>query len=370
MGWGGVGSANGCGLLDGDDHGVGAYEVLDAGGVEAGFVHPGDAVGGGVVEAARGFDEHVEAHEEAHGVLGAVVVDDGLVGDKGSAGGEGFVGFADEHFFGGEVPVVEDVAHHDDVGGGEGAVEEAAGMEADAAGEAVGGDVVLEDGADFGEVKADAGEVGVGESDLRDEVALGGADVDGGGVVLEGELAGDGHVGAVADAGHGFEEAAETVGIGVEGGEGAGFAGAGLVLGLAGAEGGGEVGPGGIKALVGHLEDAADVGGLVFVEEEVGGGGVVVEAVAALEEVEGDEGVEEVVGGAGMEAEAGAELGERTRLPGELGEDLHFDGAEEGFGGPEAEAYLQDVVGKWLIHGGSVLGILDGGRETRCVRRR
>ena len=58
--------------------------------------------------------------------------------------------------------------------------------------------------------------------------------------------------------------------------------------------------------MVGHLEDAADVGGLALVEEEIGGGGVVVGAVAALEEVEGDEGVEEVVRGAGMEAEAGA----------------------------------------------------------------
>ena len=84
---------------------------------------------------------------------------------------------------------MEDVAHHDDVGLGDGRVEEAAGVEVDAAGEAVGGDVVLEDGADFGEVEADAGEVRVGERDLGDEIALRGADVDGGFVVGPGELA-------------------------------------------------------------------------------------------------------------------------------------------------------------------------------------
>ena len=88
--------------------------------MEAGFLHPADAVGAGVVEAAGGFDEHVEAHEEAEGVLGAVVVDDAFVDDEGAAGGEGVVGFADEHLLFVEVPVVQDVAHHDDVGLGDG----------------------------------------------------------------------------------------------------------------------------------------------------------------------------------------------------------------------------------------------------------
>src|ERR1700743_652867 len=41
-----------CGLFDGDDHGVRADEVFDAGFGEAGFFHPADAVGSGVVEAA------------------------------------------------------------------------------------------------------------------------------------------------------------------------------------------------------------------------------------------------------------------------------------------------------------------------------
>ena len=84
------------------------------------------AVGSGVVEASWGLDEHVEAHHEAQGVLGTVVVDDGLGDDEGSTGGQSFVGLADEHLLRVEVPVVDDVAHHDDIGGEEG-VEEAAG---------------------------------------------------------------------------------------------------------------------------------------------------------------------------------------------------------------------------------------------------
>ena len=43
-----------------------------------------------------------------------------LVDDECSAGGQGFVGLADEHLLLFEVPVVEDVAHHDDVGVGDG----------------------------------------------------------------------------------------------------------------------------------------------------------------------------------------------------------------------------------------------------------
>ncbi len=60
--------------LDPDDHGIGADEVFDAAIGEAGFAHPADAVGAGVVESARGLDDHVEAHQEAEGVLGATAL--------------------------------------------------------------------------------------------------------------------------------------------------------------------------------------------------------------------------------------------------------------------------------------------------------
>ena len=56
--------------------------------------------------------------------------------------------------------------------------EEAPGAEADAAGEPVVLDVVLEHGADLGQIEAPPREMGVGEGDLDGQVALCGADVD------------------------------------------------------------------------------------------------------------------------------------------------------------------------------------------------
>jgi len=56
--------------------------VLHVAVAEARVGHPGAAVGTGVVEAARGLDEHVQAHEQTEGVRPAVVVDDGV--DPGS----------------------------------------------------------------------------------------------------------------------------------------------------------------------------------------------------------------------------------------------------------------------------------------------
>ena len=79
----------------------------------------------------------------------------------------------------------------------------------------------------------------------------------------------DGHVGAAADAGHGAEKPLEARGIGVERGKGF-IATGGFALPLAGAQGGGELAPVMKQALVGHLEDAADVGRFVLVEKEIG----------------------------------------------------------------------------------------------------
>jgi hypothetical protein len=86
----------------------------------------------------------------------------------------------------------------------------------------------------------------------------------------------------------------------------------------------------GVEAIVCHLEHAADVGGFALVEEEIGGGRVVVGAVAALEEVEGDEGIEEVACAAGMESESCAEFFEGFGVFGEFGEELELDGAKQG----------------------------------------
>ena len=46
-----------------------------------------------------------------------------------------------------------------------------------------------------------------------------------------------------------------------------------------------------------------------------------------------------------MKAETSGESFETFGAAGKFGEDLHFDGAEESFGGPEGEAGLHDVIG-------------------------
>ena len=115
-------------LFEPDHHGFGADEMLDACVAEAGLFHPADAINPGVVEPARCFDEHVQAHEKTEGILGAVVVDDALVDNQRTAFGNGVIRFPDKHLFGVEIPVVQDVAHQDDVRLRDGGVEPAAGL--------------------------------------------------------------------------------------------------------------------------------------------------------------------------------------------------------------------------------------------------
>ncbi len=153
----------------------------------------------------------------------------------------------------------------------------------------------------------------------------------------------------MADAGHGAEEVLEAFGIAIQDRERVFVAGI-FIFRQAGAQGAGEIGPVRIEAEVGHLKDAADVGGLALVEEEIGLGGVGVDACLPFEEAEGDESVEEVVRGAGMQVEASAEGCEIRRALRELGEELHFDCAEEDLRGPEGEAGFEDAVGAGRGH--------------------
>ena len=92
-------------------------------------------------------------------------------------------------------------------------------------------------------------------------------------------------------------------GIGVERLEEARAAALDLVLRLPGAQRLGEVAPERIEAMVRHLEDAADVGRLLPVEEQVGLGRVGVAVAGALQEAERDQRVEEVARRARVQAE-------------------------------------------------------------------
>src|SRR5262249_28556610 len=123
------------GLLDAHHHGVVADQVHDRGLAKPDLAHPACAVRAGVVEAAAGLDQHVQAHEETEGVPAALVVDDRLVDDQRASGIERRVRLAQEHSLLVEVPVVEDVTHDEDVGAGQGIGEEVPGLEAKAIGE-------------------------------------------------------------------------------------------------------------------------------------------------------------------------------------------------------------------------------------------
>jgi hypothetical protein len=145
------------------------------------------------------------------------------------------------------------------------------------------------------------------ESDLDDEIALRCSAVGGGFVFVPGEFGGNGHVGAAAYAGHPAKENFEALGIGIENAEHVGFAVSSFILRFAGAESGGEAIPMTEEAAVCHLKDAADVRGLVLVEEDVSGWSITVGSVFAVEETEGDKSVEEVASRAGMKAKAASE---------------------------------------------------------------
>ena len=69
----------------------------------------------------------------------------------------------------------------------------------------------------------------------------------------------------------------------------------------------GEMSPERIQAVVGHLEDAADVGRLAAIEEQIGLGRVGVAVAARAQEAERDERIEEVARRARVQAEPPAE---------------------------------------------------------------
>ena len=104
--------------------------------------------------------------------------------------------------------------------------------------------------------------------------------------------------------------------------------------------------------MVRHFEDAADVGRLRFVEEEIRLRRVRVDAVFAFEEAEGDERIEKVTRCTRMQPHAALHAGEITGMFGQIREDLHFDGGKQGLGGPEGQAGLQDVV-RGEVHRGA-----------------
>ena len=249
----------------------GPDEGLDACGREARLLHPSAAIGAGVVEAARRLDEHVQAHHQTERVLRSVIVDDRLVHDERAAVGHCVERFANEHPLGRQIPVVQDVAHHDDVGLRQLLLKEVAGNEREAIGDAERRDVLLEDRRHSGKVEADAAEMRIRQRDLHGEIALRGADVDERLVVLS-----TGTSRAIARFAPRLRPVIaprncfKTRRIGIERLEETRTAGLDFVLRQSRYAGLGEIAPERIEALVAHLENAADIRRLFAIEEEIG----------------------------------------------------------------------------------------------------
>ena len=100
--------------------------------------------------------------------------------------------------------------------------------------------------------------------------------------------------------------------------------------------------------MVRHLEDAAHVGGLLPIEEEIGLGRVGVLLAVPRKEAEGHEGIEEVARRTRVQPEASAERVEVLGPARELREDAHLDRAQERLRGPKGQTGLQNLLGiRW-----------------------
>ena len=100
---------------------------------------------------------------------------------------------------------------------------------------------------------------------------------------------------------HGSQELLQTCRVGIEGHERVGAAILGFVLWSARTQRGREMAPEGIEPVVGHLENAANVGWLALVQEERGGRRVAVIAVTALEKFKRHQRIEKIPRPAAMQ---------------------------------------------------------------------
>ena len=76
-------------LLKPYNHAVRSGQLRDLRTFEPHLFHPLATICAGEVESTVSFNEHIEAHEQPEDVLLAAVVDERLMDDQGSAGGEG-----------------------------------------------------------------------------------------------------------------------------------------------------------------------------------------------------------------------------------------------------------------------------------------
>ncbi len=232
-------------------------------------------------------------------------------------------------------------------------------------GEAVGFDVVLEDGRDLGQIEADPDEMRILEQHLREQVALRRPDVDDRLVLVPGELRGDGDVRAAAHAGHAAQKDFEPLGIGIECGEDIGLAARSLVLRQPGTQsrpsdgssdrtGGGWPSPECRRRRTACACRGTDP--LMACSSRCH------RAVPEIPARPGHRGSRATSADAGR---GGRPEAPALRAARKLGEDLHLDGAQQSLRSPEGKAGLQDMFraggGCSVVRGGHFSRRLGGG---------
>jgi len=141
-------------LFNSYGHGLLPGERLDARLGEPGLVHPGLAVGACEIETARCFYQHVQAHKEAHGVLAPFVVDHSLINDQRPAPRKRGKSLLKQHAFLRQIPVMENVAHDEDIGRRQRIGEEISSEEFDPIRHTAPRNKLFKDGLDLGQIKS------------------------------------------------------------------------------------------------------------------------------------------------------------------------------------------------------------------------
>lgn len=103
-------------------------------------------------------------------------------------------GFVDEHLFGRQIPVMQNVSHQDHIGGGKLLLEKIPGVKSESIGDAVAFGVFVKYWCHLGQIEANATHVRIREQNLYCQVALCGADVDERPVIPPWEPPGAGHI--------------------------------------------------------------------------------------------------------------------------------------------------------------------------------
>src|SRR6185437_15174482 len=152
----------------------------------------------------------------------------------------------------------------------------------------------LEDRFDRREVEADTGEVRMSAGKGRRNHALSRTKIHEGLVVLPWEVGGNGVGRASTYSAHRAQKPSQLLRVGIQRRKQVLSAPLALVLQFTGAQRLGERSPEPIEPGICHFQKAADVGWLGGIEKQVGVGGIAVDAVLTLQEVERHQPIEEV----------------------------------------------------------------------------